>query len=181
MENALNFAALKKNLIDMVQEFQVKLGFSRDPVSLYYPLESLNRLLGAQLDAAGMRRALKDFAAAAEPELGRIAVSGEGERFCLRIPEAGVVYVRESAPDNGFLRDFVAATLRFGATIDDLLAVFRRYSGDVVCEELANGEFDYLIYFAGGEPDDYRYCVRLEPEHAVYHRFTPQDYAALGF
>lgn len=37
-------------------------------------------------------------------------------------------------------------------------------------------EFDYLIYFADGKPDAYRYCIHFEDEHAIYHRFTAKEY-----
>lgn len=41
--------------------------------------------------------------------------------------------------------------------------------------------FDYLVYFEDGIPDDYRYCLSLEGEHMIYHKFTPEDYEDFGF
>ena len=46
----------------------------------------------------------------------------------------------------------------------------------------ATRSFDYLVYFEDGTPDSYRYCIKLDDDgDAVYHRFTPEDYAAFGF
>ena len=180
MENNLNFAALEKNLIALVQEFQVKLGDSRDAIGLYYPLESLNRLLDAELDATEMEAALREFSGFALAALGEVTATDEGGMFCLRVPAEGVALVRANGPDTGFLKDFIGKITQHGLDIDDLLAVFRKYSENVVCERIG-GEFDYLVYFADGRPDDFRYCIKFEGPHAIYHRFTPKDYDAMGF
>ena len=42
-------------------------------------------------------------------------------------------------------------------------------------------EFDYCFYFEDGKPDAYRYCVAFEEGHAIYHRFTIEDYEEFGF
>ena len=181
MEENARFDKLKKNLMDTLQEFQIKLGDSNEAVGLYYPIESLNRLLDTALDEAGMRETLNAFSAWAAEELGAVSVSNEGSRFCLRIPKEGAAYVRAHYPESGFLRDFIGRVSHFGAGIEDILGVFRRYSDRVVCRKLDNAEFDYLIYFEDGQPDDYRYCVKFEGGFATYHRFTPEDYLALGF
>jgi hypothetical protein len=44
-----------------------------------------------------------------------------------------------------------------------------------------HGEFDYLVYFEDGVPDDYRYCITDEGCHLIYHRFTPEDYEDFQF
>ena len=41
--------------------------------------------------------------------------------------------------------------------------------------------FVFLVYFEDGIPDDYRYCLSLEGEHMIYHKFTPEDYEDFGF
>ena len=37
---------LIENMIDQIKEAQIKLGYARESVRLYYPVESLNRLMG---------------------------------------------------------------------------------------------------------------------------------------
>ena len=53
-------------------------------------------------------------------------------------------------------------------------------------EEVNNGEFDYLVRFSDGIPDEYLYCLSVEEEidgsvHVTYHRFIKEDYEELGF
>ncbi|MBD5159206.1 MAG: DUF3877 family protein [Ruminococcus sp.] len=53
-------------------------------------------------------------------------------------------------------------------------------------EEKNNDEFNYLVYFVDGIPDEYLYCLTVEEEidghlHITYHRFTREDYEELGF
>ena len=68
-------------------------------------------------------------------------------------------------------------------SLDDILAVFHRFSDSVTCERIeGSDEFDYLIYFTSGEPVGFRYCIKLEDDGcASYHRFIREDYEAFGF
>jgi len=59
--------------------------------------------------------------------------------------------------------------------------VFHAYSDHVHMEKTTGTGFDYLVYFEDGIPDDYRYCLSLEGEHMIYHKFTPEDYEDFGF
>jgi hypothetical protein len=60
--------------------------------------------------------------------------------------------------------------------MEAVIAVFHNYSDHVHVEQVANGDFDYLVYFEDGRPDAYRYCLTQEGCHVIYHRFTPEDY-----
>ena len=173
--------ALAKNIFDVIEEAQLKLGYRRETLCLYYPLSSLNALMGVSLGSAQMLDALAAFVQENRACFGDIAVSAKGNRFCLSVPPEGAQYVHEHTDENGFLAEFIRAIERHGATIEDLLAVFRRHSNRVVVERLQGGEFDYLVYFADGVPDAYRYCIADEPCHMTYHRFTQTDYEAFGF
>ena len=173
--------ALARNIFDVIEEGQLKLGYRREAIRLYYPLASLNAFMNASCDLAQMHAALRDFAMRHREVFGEIAVSSKGDRFCLTVPPEGVAYVHARANENGFLAEFIRAIERHGATIDDLLAVFHRHSRHVTVKPLHNGEFDYLVYFADGVPDAYRYCIAQEPCHMTYHRFTKADYDAFGF
>ena len=68
-----------------------------------------------------------------------------------------------------------------GATAEDLLAAFRRHSSHVHVEPVDNDEFDLLVYFEDGVPDDFRYCIDTHDGFASYHRFSKEDYEAFGF
>ena len=45
----MNFTKLENNLLDMIQEQQIKIGYMSGVTRFYYPLQSLNRLLGTSL------------------------------------------------------------------------------------------------------------------------------------
>lgn len=181
MEKELNFEALKNNLIEMTKESQLKLGYVKEPVRLYYPIESINNLLDARLDSEGMDAALEEFRTFVRDTLGNISVSRKQSRFCILIPEDGVEYVHEQTSDTDFLKAFIELIQRHGLTIDEILKIFRQYSEHVICTKIAEDEFDYLIYFPDGRPDDFRYCIKFEGAHAIYHRFTPKDFDSFGF
>lgn len=181
MKQQLNFDALKKNLIDIIKEFQIKLGYAETSMGLYYPLDSLNRLLDADLSLDEMQEVLFDFSESVKETLGNIICTHEGARFCFMIPAEGVSYVYHKTKNNPFLREFIAQSEKTDCTIDDFVNIFQRHSDNVICEKMNHGEFDYLIYFEDGVPDDYRYCIKFEGNHTIYHRFTPKDYEAFEF
>lgn len=174
------FAALQNNLADMIQESQIKLGYTRTPMNLYYPLATLNRMFDTALSVEEMEALLRGFGAFSRDVLGEVAVSQEEGRFCLRVPEEGMAHVYEQGEGSGFLREFIACIRSGAESIEPILEVFSRYSDCVCCEQMDGEEMDYLIYFADGKPDAYRYCIQFEMGMATYHRFTKKDYEALA-
>lgn len=181
MEQKINFESLKKNLMDVIEESQIKLGYAKTSIGLYYPLDSLNRLLDADLSIEEMQDALLEFSKSAKESLGDISCTHEGTRFCITVPEEGVAYVHQETGDHHFLKEFIRQTETCNCSIDAIVQIFKRYSDKVVCRKIDNGEFDYLIYFEDGNPDEYRYCIKFEGSHVIYHRFTPKDYEAFAF
>lgn len=177
----MNFCKLEKNIVDMIQEEQLKLGYRKETVRLYYPMQSLNRLLETSIDTAQMCEALSEFSRYAESRLGRVEASHRKERFCLTVPAQGSEYVHSHMEDAAFLRDFISAISRHGATMDEVLQQFHRYSDSVQVENPENKSFDYLVFFKDGIPDDFRYCLTDEGGHIIYHRFTPEDYEDFRF
>lgn len=175
------YSELDKSIRDAIKEEQVKLGFCKEVIRLYYPLEAVNRLLGTKHDIAAMYKELEGFTAEESKTLGNIAISNKDERFCFRLPEEASVYVHEHTPGKGFIYDFIDVIGRHGISIQDVTAVFRKYSEHVHTEEIRNNEFDYLIYFEDGVPDDYRYCLSIEKDHIIYHRYTKSEYEAFKF
>ena len=70
--------------------------------------------------------------------------------------------------------------------MEEVIGLFREYSDNVAVIDMVNDEFDKLVYFTDGKPDDYRYCLVSEEEidgstHITYHRFIKEDYDELGF
>jgi len=177
----MDFKKLKDNMMDVVMEEQIKLGYREETIHLYYPLLSLNRFLSSDFDIHQMNSVLKDFCIFVLDEFGRVEVSNRGERFCFKLPPKVSRYVHDQINDNPFLFDFIQTIEKHNITIDDILQVFHKYSDCVHFERVTHGEFDYLIYFEDGKPDSFRYCITDEGVHFIYHRFTVEDYLDFEF
>lgn len=172
---------LERNLASVVAEMALKLDLRDTPLSLNYPLATLNALTNAALDMAGMQAALEAFARAHEAEWGLLGVEALSEGFCLTVPGRGVARMRDTAPGGAFLGELLAAVRRHGATVEDALAVFRRHGERVRVERVDSPEFDWLVYFEDGRPDAFRYCLSQHDGHVSYHRFSKADYDAFAF
>lgn len=176
-----NFESLKRNIIDSIEEQQLKLGYLKETVRLYYPLSSLNRFLKVDATIEQMADFLQDFSVWCAKELGGVAVTNKGERFCIAVPPAGADYVHQHIGTNVFLTELIEAVRTHGTTWEEVIGIFQKHSDSVYVEEMHNGEFQYLVYFKDGKPDDYRYCIAVEGHHVTYHRYTPADYEEFGF
>lgn len=177
----MNYDRLKSNIIDFIKEEQLKLGYRREVVRLYYPLSSLCHFFGQDCGAAEMEALLMKFCDSVKDELGKITVNRVGERFCLAVSEEGAEYVHGIDSGYEFLAQLIDTVRCHGCTMEDVLALFDRYSDKVHSEKLDNGEFDWLVYFEDGTPDGYYYCFTSDEFHTTYHRFLPKDYADFGF
>lgn len=177
----MNTRELEKNIIDLLEEQQLKLGYMSGAVRLYYPLTTLNRFLETDYDADEMQEYLFCFIDQVKERLGALAISHEGERFCLVIPKEGVDYVHAKVRPDSFMADLIRTVGTHGCTLEDVLKQFYRHSERVHVEQMNHEEFDYLVYFEDGVPDSFRYCITLEECHVTYHRFTKEDFEEFGF
>ena len=67
---------LVKNICDQIKEAQIKLGYAKETVRLYYPLDSLNALLKLNItDINEMQEVLKEHFSVAHDKLGEVKVS----------------------------------------------------------------------------------------------------------
>lgn len=172
------FVELERSIMDIIHEFEIKLGYSEQVLRLYYPEKTLVRIWGCENEA--LDGVLAAFSSNAH--LGDVRFERQDEgRVCAVVPVEGIRYTHENYDDGGFLEELIRATQDCPGGMNDILAVFEKRGGDVICEYINNGEFDYLVYFRDGHPDGYRYCFRLHHGHAAYHRFTKEDYEDFGF
>jgi len=179
--NEPNFKALENNISDVIKEEQIKLGYRSETIRLYYPMESINLLLGANYLITELPNVLERFSEYVKTRLGEVTYSNKDTRFCFIIPSSGVEYVHEKLGDNPFLQEFINQISTHNCTLEDILIIFHHFSDEVICEKMNHGEFDYLIYFDNGKPDAYKYCLKFEHQHVIYHRFTKGDYDSFGF
>ena len=177
----MNYNNLRKNIYDVIKEEQIKLGYKKESIRLYYPLQSLNRFLGTDFKSSEMLKELQDFAKSVRNELGDVEITIDNERFCFFFSDKATEYVHQNTPQDGFLYDFIETVSKHNIKIEDIISLFRKYSDKVHFEEIHNGEFNYLIYFEDGESDEYRYCLTEEGPHITYHRFTEDDYNDFHF
>lgn len=180
-KNEPDFNALENNIIDVIKEEQIKLGYARETIRLYYPIESVNNLLKGNYPLKELPGILDLFCEYVKPRLGNVTHSNKETRFCFIIPPNGVTYVHDEVEDRYFLRDFINIIDNHNQTLNEILNVFHRYSDSVICTKMDNGEFDYLIYFSDRLPDAFMYCLKFENSHVIYHRFTKADYESFGF
>ncbi len=176
----MNYEVLEKVICDTIKEEQIKLGYEKETIRLYYPMSSLAHILEEEIsDPVKLTEILMAFAELVEPRLGKLEITHKEERFCILIPPEGAAYVHEHYPDNPFLINLIEAVRQHDCNLEKLLTVFRQYSEHVVCEKSKSDEFDHVIYFDENTGDDYRYCVKFEHGHAIYHRFLKQDFQNL--
>ncbi|MCQ2535696.1 MAG: DUF3877 family protein [Lachnospiraceae bacterium] len=171
---------LSANIIDVIKEEQIKLGYMKEQIRLYYPLSSLNLMMEESLDCEAMKKHLEKYFAKRQEIFGEVEVSYKDERFCIHLSDDASEYVYKNTPHEGFLYDFIELVSKHDVTIDEILALFKKYSENVIFEEMKDSEFDYLIYFKDGTPDIYWYCINDEGHHFTYHRYTKEDFYNLG-
>ena len=179
----MNVDRFVENITEQMKEAQLKLGFAREVMRLYFPCESMCRLLQTE-DMGGM-----DLLAAIEKEngfsdtvLGRIHFSlCKGNRIEVCIPEEGAAYVHECLPDPPFLKSIIELFREnHNLTAEEICACFERFNKNYVCKKMEPGtDFDYVLYFPDQTPDAWYYCIRMEMGHTIYHRFTKEDYLTL--
>lgn len=170
---------LVENITGQIKEIQFKLGFTREVIRLYYPVESMCRLLGTEyrsgeelLKALGQEKDLFNTG------LGSLQFALAKDRIEVCIPIQGAVYVHEQIPDPPFLVGLIALFQeKHDLTCRELCGYFEKTGKEFVCKQMEPGaEFDYVLYFPEGEPDGWFYCVRMEMGHTVYHRFSREDW-----
>lgn len=175
----MNFQRLEKNIIDMIKEQQLKLGYRNEVVRLYYPALSINRLLETDYTVDGLNGALKEFVLQAKDRLGEIEYTCQNGRYCFKLPEKAGAYVHGILKDNEFISEFIKTIGKHGCTMDEIISVFRKYSRDIHIERPEGKDFDYVVYFEDSSIDEYKYCLTREGNHLIYHRFLPEDYRDL--
>lgn len=165
-------------LTEMIKEQQMKLGYERETVRLYFQEPSVDAFLGLSCstkwtatEVAVLQEKMKEQT---KDTLGDIAITKKGKRFCVTIPPEGSAYVHECVGENPFLREMIQLFQCHHVKLAEVQDLFARY-GTYRCEKAEGPEFDYLFYFPDGIVDSYFYCIKFDEGHASYHRFTKED------
>ena len=145
----MNEQKLIQNVIEQIKEAQLKLGAEKEVIRLYFPMASMNAILGTHYtDEQEMLTALRTNTVFDTTVLGRLKFFIHEGRFEVRVPAEGAEYVAGEIPDPPFLKAI-------------------------------GTDFDYAVYFDDAEYDAYYYCIKMEMGHTIYHRFTKEDYQML--
>jgi hypothetical protein len=173
----MNSEKLIKNIIDQIKEAQIKLGFAKETTRLYYPVESLNGMLGCEAGDDAQMLALLEDAGLENRELGLVQFSAHKGRIEISVPPEGAVYVHEHVEEPAFLKAVIELFRKnHHCRISDIRNLFESFSKDYVCEKMPEGsDFDEVFYFKDTSIDSYYYCVKEEMGHTIYHRFTKED------
>ena len=175
----MNIKKVERNIISLVEEQQLKLGYLKETVRFYFPLASLNSFLDIDCDVDEMLKQMNIFSEETVETLGGIAVTNEKNRFCIAVPPQGAEQINKNLDKNSFIARLIETVRMHGCTIEQVIDVFKEHSSMVHIEEISDNEFDYLVYFEYGVPDCYRYCLSVDEDHVTYHRYTPEDYEDL--
>lgn len=178
----MNISKLITNMIDQMVEAQIKLGYSKETITLYYPLDSLNRILGTSYESGTeLAEALTEALDKENQRLGTVQITVQGKRLGIILPPEAGEYVHENVTRPDFLVELIHLFEKnHHCTIEEIKAVFEKYSSNFVCEKMPeDGEFDYVLYFPDQMVDSYYYCIRMEMGHTIYHRFLEEDYRRL--
>lgn len=176
----MNFGLLKNNLVSVIKESQIKLGYESISFGVNYVTPSLLHLLKGASEE-DLYQTLIDFCTEYEGVFGNIEVVKNDTGYRLNVPAKGVDYVYSTYDDGDFLVKFINEIRNPLATVASVVDVFRSFGSEVHIEKIENGEFDYLIYFENGEPDDFLYCIDVEDLGMTYHRFMKDDYLDFEF
>ncbi|MBR0412128.1 MAG: DUF3877 family protein [Eubacterium sp.] len=169
----------KNNLISVIKEAQLKLGYESHSIGVNYTEPSLCHLLSC--DKGEVKQRLAAFCKDNSDFFGELTFTARDGGYRIDVPQKGVDYVHSILKDDEFLSVLIRMVQKPGCTVDDVLNVFYRYSDDVHFEEVQNGEFDFLIYFEDSGVDDFRYCFHDDGLQLEYHRFIKEDYLDFNF
>ena len=89
-----------------------------------------------------------------------------------------IPHVHEQVPNPPFLESVIELFRNnHNLTIEEICACFAKFNEHYQCNKMEPGtDFDYVLYFPDHNPDSWYYCIKMEMEHTIYHRFTEADY-----
>ena len=175
----MNYLRLENNVISVIKEALLKLGYESHAIGVNYTEPSLCHLLGCKPEE--LKELLNGFCDCCAEKFGEVSYAEREGGYRLDIPSQGVDYVHSLLSDDEFLASFIRTVRKPGCTIEDVKNVFLSYSSAVHFEEVDNGEFDWLIYFENGDIDDFWYCLHDDGLQLEYHRFIKEDYLDFNF
>lgn len=168
---------LERNICDTIKEWEIKIGYCRQNMELYYPESSLMELTGVKKEE--LKEALNSFCRTVKEKLGDLVIyeTREKGRYCIHIPAKGVEYVHKTVKENLFLPAFLKIIKTPSSTLLEAEIVFRSFDKNVLIEK--RKEDEWAFWFSNEKIDPYVYFVEQDEFGLQYHRFTKQSYKML--
>lgn len=172
---------LLQNIYDTIKEWQTKIGYQEEKMELYYPASSIKRLmeLPENMDLTQLLKKIDIFLEKNADTLGKVEVSNQNDRICLKISKQGTAYVHEQVSISPFLVDFIEKITMPECTLEEIKKVFYKYSTDVVIKDGIHDGLGKIFYFEDETIDPYVYCLEFDEFGATYHRFDKLDFEHL--
>lgn len=177
----MNSQKLLQNMIDQMKEAQLKLGYVKETIRLYFAMDSLNAILQTDYGEEEILEALQAQSAFRESVLGELQFALHEHRIEVRIPPQGAQYVHENVPSPSFLKSWISLFYNnHHLTIEQIENMVKSFGKEYVCKKMSpDSDFDYVIFFTDQSVDPYYYCIKMEMGHTIYHRFMEKDYEQL--
>ena len=133
-----------ENITEQIKEAQLKLGYTRETIRLYFPVRSLCDLVRTEpMEGKDLINLLeREFQ---DTVLGRLAfILCKGDRIEARISAAGAEYVHGQVADPPFLAGIIELFRdNHCPTIEEIKAYFAKFSENYVCKKMEPGtDFD---------------------------------------
>ena len=107
-EYDMKLEALIQNMTDQIKEAQLKLGYARETMRLYYPLSSLNAMLEMQeTDIRELAKKIRHGLEAKKEKMRDTQIRIHADRIVFTIPPDFVEYVHEQVPEPPFLKELI--------------------------------------------------------------------------
>lgn len=162
----MNGKSLYMQVVSTILEIKVKLGSTDGSCTLYYPFDG-------DLDVIK-----NEFFKAAGDECGDISIDSVNDRLRIIVPESECIRICKM-PVPKTLEYMISAVRDHKDLITVKKEINELFSG-AVWTDMDNGEFDAKVTFREDE-DPFIYCLHDECGQLIYHRFSQEDYKALGF
>lgn len=177
----MHYEALLQNIMDQVKEAQIKLGYAKETIRLYYPVSTLNAILETNVKSDEAMLELLKEQSMKNNILGDLKFAAHQHRVEICVPPKGAEYVYQNVPNPLFLMDLIELFRKnHHCSFSEIESLFLAYSEEYVCEKMPEGsDFDAVLYFKDKAIDAYYYCIKEEMGHTIYHRFTKEDMAEL--
>ncbi|MDD5937167.1 MAG: DUF3877 family protein [Clostridiales bacterium] len=176
----MKYQQLEKNIKDAIIEQQLKLGYVKETVGLYYPANSIKNILECKkANLEELDKALEQFSDYVESRYGKIEVSRKKDRYCIKVPPTGSEYIHQNMGNVDFLKKLIEAVKSHDCTMEKISNLFHEFSDDIIEEKMKDEDFDHMICFVDKNIDEYYYCFKEEGCHLIYHRFLEADYKEL--